>query len=122
MTFSLSPGAGIYKTARDTPTKLIGIAGNVTFGSFTSTYNEGNRKLSAEKTEIFDPETMTSINAKGLPNEGLEDFLLDEWDTIWAQLHNSGTLARISVSPRTSGELASMSRFIVNGQWHEKID
>lgn len=108
----LGIGAGIYKTARDTPDTLLDTVSSVTYGSFCSTSNEGNANIPTEKTEIFDPDTMTSLNAKGLPNQGLEPFLRDEIPIIVQQFQGKLAQIRVSISPRKEGELQDMVKLI----------
>jgi dihydroorotate dehydrogenase len=108
MTLALGIGAGAYKTAKDTPLRLLDTVSSVTYGSFCSTKNTGNADIPTDKTEIWDLENLTSLNAKGLPNQGLEAFLRDELPLLLKLFKDKLAKIRVSVSPRKAGELSDM--------------
>ena len=114
-------GAGIYKTAASTPDGLLDTVSSITYGSFCSTDNVGNARIPTEKTEIFDLESLTSLNAKGLPNQGLEPFLRDELPQIIQMFKGKLAKIRISVSPRKEGELRDMVKLILQYGFQDLI-
>ena len=71
--------AGFIKSANQLPPGLIGVASHITFGSFTLEAWEGQVH---EPTYWYDPESGMSINAVGLRNQGLDEFLGKDLPTI----------------------------------------
>ncbi len=114
----LGIAAGVYKTANDCPVELLDTTSSVTFGSFTSTYNEGNRKLPV--TELFDENRLNSLNAKGLPNDGLPAFWENELPSLIKMFASKQARLRVSISPRESGELGQTRAFLTeNNRWKQ---
>jgi len=116
----LGIAAGVYKAASEIPSRLLDSVAFVTMGSFTSSFNKGNRELPV--TELYDPNTENSVNAKGLPNNGLPDFWKQEIDTLVELFINKYAKLRISISPRTTGELAEMRSFLLKNERWKRID
>ncbi|MEZ4200271.1 MAG: hypothetical protein R3B69_01540 [Candidatus Paceibacterota bacterium] len=96
----LGIAAGVYKTTAEVPVKLLDTVASVTLGSFTNEYNHGNRDLADDQTELFDRD-MVSINAKGLPNQGLPAFLKEELSTACRRcFRGKQARLRLSLAPR----------------------
>lgn len=116
----LGIAAGVYKKASDIPIELLDTVTFVTPGSFTNSYNHGNRDLPV--TELYDPETEASKNAKGLPNDGLPHFWETEIDALIDLFDGHLAELRPSLSPRKEGELGHMRAFLMENERWRQID
>lgn len=97
--------AGMIKTHTHLPFELIGkgLISHVTVGSYTLNPRPGNPEpttwVSADQTEI--------MNAIGLKNAGLQDFLDNELMTM-RDVCTGRTKLRVSLAPTGAGELCDM--------------
>lgn len=106
--FRIGLAAGIVKSFAHFPTGLVDFASHITFGSFTLEPKVGN----PEPTYWFDEETHSSINAVGLTNQGLKDFLDKDITAIARALKKSATYLSVSIAPLKPGDVAEMCKVI----------
>ena len=110
--------AGMWKSHRHVSHDLIGFIDHVTFGSYTLKPREGNKG----PTYWYDDKTGNSINAVGLKNQGLVDFLAEDLPNIGEMFGGSGTIVRVSLAPSKTGDLARMCELIMESRYRYAID
>lgn len=99
--------AGLIKKASHVPKGLQEYVNHITFGSFTLEAREGNK----EPTYWFNQETQSSINAIGLKNDGIEQFMREEMEQI-LRIKHADCRYRISIAPLKTGDAGHMLEYI----------
>lgn len=97
--------AGMIKSHRHLPERLLqqGLISHVTVGSYTLQRRDGN----SEPTTWVSPDGSWMLNAIGLKNEGLLDFLDNELVPMHEVCYRR-TKLRVSLAPTEAGELRDM--------------
>lgn len=95
--------AGMIKTAVHVDVGLPHLVDHITFGSFTLEPRDGNK----EPVYSYDEERRMSLNAIGLKNQGIKEFLLYDLSRA-LEIKRAGCRLHLSLAPLKEGDLETI--------------